>query len=97
MHWTKELIAMAVILPAAIAGALRYVADKSSWAAELSGYEHAVQHFRRGAAALAGARDMDEIAEHRELIRALGAEALSENEAWLRSHRERPLEPVVGG
>jgi len=35
--------------------------------------------------------------ERRQIILALGAEALRENETWLREHRERPLEPIVGG
>jgi hypothetical protein len=97
MKWAKELIAIAVIMPAAIAGALRFVADKSSWAAELAGYEHARAHFRRGQAALRATAPAAGAAEQRELILALGAEALAENENWLRAHRERPLEPIVGG
>jgi hypothetical protein len=99
LQWARELIAIAMILPATIAGALRFVADKSSWAAELAGYEHAGERFRRGRDALARA-PADQAAgaaERREIVLALGAEALDENEAWLRSHRERPLEPVVGG
>ena len=100
MKLAKELIGIAVIMPAAVAGALRFVADKSSWAAELSGYEHACGHFKRGQAALVAAgrvRGRGRRGEHREIILALGAEALSENENWLRAHRERPLEPIVGG
>jgi hypothetical protein len=99
MKFAKELVGIAVIMPPAIAGALRFVADKSSWAAELAGYEHARAHFGRGQAALAHAGPLKGAAkgEHREIILALGAEALSENENWLRAHRERPLEPIVGG
>jgi hypothetical protein len=98
-EWAKKMVAIAVILPAAIAGALRFVADKSSWAAELAGYEQARERFRRGRAALAetvgaGAR---EAAERREIVLALGEEALRETGSWLRAHRERPLEPIVGG
>ena len=93
------MFAIAVIFPAAIAGSIRYVAEKLSWEAELSGYEHACERFRRGLAALAAAKSMGsgEADEHREIVRAMGAEALSENENWLRAHRERPLEPLVGG
>ncbi len=99
MKLAKELVGIAVIMPPAIAGALRFVADKSSWAAELAGYEHARAHFGRGQAALvhAGPLRGAAVGEHREIILALGAEALSENENWLRAHRERPLEPIVGG
>ena len=99
MKWAKELIAIAVVMPAAIAGALRFVADKSSWSAELAGYEHTRAHFRRGQAAMEAAGPFVGAAagEQREIILALGAEALAENENWLRAHRERPLEPIVGG
>jgi len=86
-------------MPAAVAGALRFVADKSSWSAELTGYEHARAHFTRGQAALldAGPAEGPAEGERRQIILALGAEALRENETWLREHRERPLEPIVGG
>jgi len=99
MKWAKELIGIAVIMPAAVAGALRFVADKSSWSAELTGYEHARAHFTRGQAALldAGPAEGPAEGERRQIILALGAEALRENETWLREHRERPLEPIVGG
>ncbi|MBV9996853.1 MAG: hypothetical protein JO127_16750 [Caulobacteraceae bacterium] len=99
LEWAKDLIAIAVIVPAAMAGALRYVADKSSWAAELSGYEHAREQFQRGHDLLTAPSEGEALTapERREVVLALGEEALAENEAWLRSHRERPLEPVVGG
>ncbi len=93
---TREAIAILVIVPATVAGALRFVSEKSSWTAELTGYEHALDHLRRGERALA-ADGADDPVERRELIVALGVEALIENENWLRSHRERPLEPIVGG
>jgi hypothetical protein len=97
-RWAKELVAMAVILPISIAGAIRYVAEKLSWEAELSGYEHARERFRRGLDVLAEVRaSAPEASEdYRGIVRAMGAEALSENENWLRAHRERPLEPLVG-
>jgi hypothetical protein len=95
----KELVSMAVIIPAALAGAIRFVAEKLSWDSELTGYVHTRENFRRGqislARAEAGGADAEE--ERRHLLRALGGEALGENEAWLRAHRQRPLEPVVGG
>ena len=99
MKWAKELIGIDVIMPAAVAGALRFVADKSSWSAELTGYEHDRSHFMRGQAALLAIGPFvgPAVGEQREIILALGAEALMENENWLREHRERPLEPIVGG
>jgi hypothetical protein len=95
----KELVAMAVIIPAALAGAIRFVAEKLSWDSELTGYVHARENFRRGQISLtrAAARGADADEERRHLLRALGGEALGENESWLRAHRQRPLEPVVGG
>jgi hypothetical protein len=96
--WLEELLAFAVVLAATLAGAIRFVSDKSSWMAELTGYEHALRHFQRGQAALgAAAQHRDPEAERREVVLALGVEALAENENWLRSHRERPIEPIVGG
>jgi hypothetical protein len=39
--------------------------------------------------------DPAEVAVRRHaIIEALGREALKENEAWLRTHRDRPLEPL---
>jgi hypothetical protein len=97
--WAQELLAIAVIMAATIAGAIRFVSEKSSWAAELTGYEHARSHFQHGLDELAAVDEPEGkgAAERGEIIVALGAEALSENENWLRSHRERPLEPIVGG
>ena len=95
----REMVAIFVIVPAAIAGSIRYVAEKLSWEAELSGYEHACERFRRGLDALTAARAQGAEAseEYRQVVRAMGVEALAENENWLRAHRERPLEPLVGG
>jgi hypothetical protein len=97
----EKLMMLALVLPAAFAGALRFVADKLSWEAEMQGYERAVIHFRRADQALAEL----EVQGHAQATRRrrqmilvdLAAEALRENEAWLVAHRERPLEPVVGG
>jgi hypothetical protein len=96
--WARESIAIAVVLPVTAAGAIRFVSEKSSWSPELTGYEHAREHFRRGMRALSSISGLaPDDAERREIITALGEEALSENENWLRAHRERPLEPIVGG
>jgi hypothetical protein len=90
----KDMVAMAAILPVAAAGAIRFIAEKLSWSAELRGYKEAEARFRRGAEALADNPAAD---ARRRIITALGLDALRENEAWLRAHRERPLEPIVGG
>ena len=93
-HLAIDLVALAVILPAAISGTIRFIAEKLSWVTELNAYEKSLGRFRRGEAAIAAAPS-DE--SRRAIVLALGVEALRENEAWLRAHRERPLEPVVGG
>jgi chorismate mutase len=92
-HATRDLIAMATILAAAIAGALRFIAEKLSWSAELSGYLEAAERFRRGDRVHEAARTDD---DRRAIVLELGLSALRENEAWLRAHRERPLEPLTG-
>ena len=84
---------------AASAGAIRFVADKLSWESEFGRYEDALETFRKAKDALAHVTAAD--AQHQELRRsrillALGRQALAETEGWLRAHRERPLEPVVG-
>jgi hypothetical protein len=97
----EKLLMLALVLPAAFAGALRFAADKLSWEAELQGYERAVIHFRRADHALGALETQDRNAATRrrrqKILVDLAAEALRENEAWLVAHRERPLEPVVGG
>jgi hypothetical protein len=103
--WVEEvaekLLMLAVVLPAAFAGALRFVADKLSWEAELQGYERAENHFKRADHALGELEAQGRTAATRRrrqtIVLDLAAEALRENEAWLVGHRERPLEPVVGG
>ena len=73
-----------VVMSATLAGAIRFVSDKSSWTAELTGYEHALRHFRRGLKALQDAALLAGDAERREVVLAMGKEALAENENWLR-------------
>ncbi|HYC14577.1 MAG TPA: hypothetical protein VEC75_10020, partial [Stellaceae bacterium] len=92
-----ELVA---VVPAAIAGAIRYVAEKFSWEAELNGYEDTLRTFRRAKvelSAVEGQRISTETKHlrRRDLLVALGKEALEESEAWIRAHRERLIEPVV--
>jgi hypothetical protein len=101
LYLGRELATIATVLPAAFAGTLRFIAEKLSLEAELHGYEDAVELFRRAKAELAeidrGHLDPEAAARRREmLVVSLGKEALEESEGWLRAHRERPLEPVVG-
>jgi hypothetical protein len=97
----REMLVISSVVLTAIAGAIRFIADKLSWEAEVNGYEEILETFRRAKAELAalpsepGTQAGD--AARRSIILELGKEALDENETWLRAHRERPLEPLVGG
>ena len=97
-----DLLAILAILPAAMAGALRFVMDKLSWEAELHRYVDALETFQRARTELATIDGLPLTSATRatrqaNLLLALGKEALEESESWLREHQERPLEPVVGG
>lgn len=102
-EWRLHVIIVLSVVTTAAAGALRFVAEKLSWEAEGRSYMEALALFRYAARRLKAARDdtgrpqADRDAERGEIIRALGYEALKENEAWVRAHRERPLEPMIGG
>lgn len=96
-----ELVSAVVVVFAALAGAIRYRAEKLSWEAELRGYEDALEVFERAKSVLHSVetsnwgRDRKDQTRN-QIIFALGKEALTESENWLRAHRERPLEPLVG-
>jgi hypothetical protein len=99
-HLAHKLILIAMVAIIAVAGAMRYRADKLSQEHELLSYRDALETFRRAVDELdeIGA-DTSEAAQtrRREIFIAAGREALDENEAWIRAHRLRPLEPIVGG
>jgi len=84
---------------ASIAYGMQFICDRLSWPDEMRGYEDALEIFRRAQSSL---REIDGLAVdaaertvlQRTIIEALGKEALKENESWLRTHRERPLEPL---
>lgn len=78
----------------AIAGALHFLNEKLGHEAEAQAYREALDHFERAERALAGLAP--EAEEYRAIVRDLGKLALRENEEWLKAHRERPLNPVVG-
>jgi hypothetical protein len=84
---------------ASIAYGMQFICDRLSWPGEMRGYEDALEIFRRAQSTL---REIDGLAVdaaertvlQKTIIEALGKEALKENESWLRTHRERPLEPL---
>jgi hypothetical protein len=87
------------VAAATVASAMQFFSDQLSWSAELRGYEDALEVFRRAKVLFHGMYEpnMDsgeQIIRRKAVIEALGIEALKENESWLRTHRERPLEPL---
>lgn len=98
LHQFEEMLILAAVMSTTVAGALRFVSEKLSWEAELDGYEHAMDFFARAKESLAAqATSVPTEEERKALVQELAVEALRENEAWLLAHRERPLEPVMGG
>jgi hypothetical protein len=86
----------------AIAGGVRFIADKLAWEAEALAYHEAYMRFSHAEKLLADIdateySDDEKKQRKQEVLRELGRAALAENEAWLRAHRERPIEPVLGG
>jgi hypothetical protein len=96
-HQAEKLMLMGAVLTTALAGAIRFVADKLSWEAELQGYEQAHAYFHRAKRNLDALTGEDAPARRQALILELVDLALQEDEAWLTAHRERPLEPLLGG
>jgi hypothetical protein len=94
------LISVLVVISAA-AGALRYRMERLNIEAEALDYRDALGRFERAERRLARGSDpatgtpADEEAAQR-VVYELGCLALAENEAWLKSRRERPLTPMVG-
>lgn len=98
----KTPVVVALVLLLALAGAIRFVAEKLVWEAEAHAYEEAHARFAAAARAwgridTAGLPPVARDARRQDLARDLGCRALAESEAWLRAHRERPTEPMVGG
>jgi hypothetical protein len=93
------LLILGGVSVASIAYAMQFVSNQLSWAQEMRGYEDALEIFRRARSALKEIDDSEadqtkRIHRRHAIIEALGKEALKENESWLRTHRERPLEPL---
>ncbi|WP_029032439.1 hypothetical protein [Salinarimonas rosea] len=100
---TKYAAIVLVVLLNAVAGAWRYLAEKLGWEAEALAYRDAYRAFHRAEEALAALWDeasgrprAGREDEARAIVHELGRVALIENEAWLKTRRERPLTPVAG-
>ena len=94
-------VIITLVVLSAAAGALRYLIERLNVEAEALEYRDARGRFERAERRLAGGADpatgtpANEEAAKR-VVCELGRLALAENEAWLKSRRERPLTPVVG-
>lgn len=100
---TERLAVVVLVVLTAGAGAVHFHAEKRGYEAEAFAYRDALDKFERAEQAFAALVDpvsgvpVDaDVARARELVRELGLLALRENETWLKTHRERPLSPVVG-
>lgn len=93
-------ILMIAFLPA-MAGALRFISEKMAMEAEARSYRDALEWFERADRLLSelrpgqGRQEAD--AKARDVVRQLGILALGESQQWLKSRRERPLSPLIGG
>jgi len=95
-------VGIAIAVLSAIAGAIRFIADKLAWEAEAHRYEDARALFENARDALAAIDAQSgtpaaRLERRQAIILALGRAALAENEYWLRAHRERPVEQALGG
>jgi hypothetical protein len=100
---TERLAVVVFVVLTAAAGAVHFHAEKRGYEAEAFAYRDALDKFERAEQVFAALVDpvsgvpVDaHVARARGLVRALGLLALRENEIWLKTHRERPLSPVVG-
>jgi hypothetical protein len=100
---TERLAVVALVVLTAAAGAVHFHAEKRGWEAEAFAFRDALDKFERAERTFATLVDPvsgepadANVARARELVRSLGVLAMRENEAWLKTHRERPLSPVVG-
>jgi len=91
--FTERALIVLLVGLSAIAGAWRYLTERLNIEAEAHEYRDAHVRFDRAEHLLAAEPDEGRA---RAIVFELGRLALAENEAWLKSRRERPLTPVVG-
>lgn len=100
-HTAEHIMVVGLVVLSAWAGAWRYLTERRNVEAEALEYPEAEGRFERAERLLAPGSDpatgtpQDE-ARAQALVLELGRLAMTENEAWLKSRRERPLTPVVG-
>jgi len=93
-------ILIIAFLPA-MAGALRFISEKMAVEAEARSYRDALEWFERADRLLSEVRPgegrPEADARARDVVLQLGVLALGESQQWLKSRRERPLSPLIGG
>ena len=98
---TKYMAIIYVIFLPALGGAMRFLSEKLAIEAEALSYRDAYGRYAHAAELLSklnpGQGDAAADERARDVIRHLGELALRENEAWLKTRRDRPLSPVIGG
>jgi hypothetical protein len=99
--YSKYLVIVFIVLLPAVAGAMRFQAEKLAYEAEALSYREALRWFEHADELLnqrpPGCGDETADARARDIVGRLGCLALAENEAWLKARRERLLTPVIGG
>lgn len=100
-HPSYYMVIVSIVFLPAVAGAIRFIGEKLAIEAEALSYRDAYVWFEDAAlrleAAPPGRGNALDDDRARDLVRKLGILALGENENWLRSRRERPLSPLIGG
>jgi hypothetical protein len=94
-HWLGEVPILVLGMLPASAAFFVIVAEGRAYEAQAHAYARAGAVFRR-AAARADALRPDDRQGWRELVLAVGREALAENAAWLEAHRQRPVASKAG-
>ena len=92
---TKLVLILATVITA-IAGALRFYVETLAFEPELHQYREALVIFQRAQTELSkieGDQSLHARKRRADILMSLGEKALAENEAWIRAHRLRPLEP----
>jgi hypothetical protein len=98
-EFAKNLMIIVLVGMSAVAGAWRYLTERLNVEAEAHEYRDAGMRFSHAKDRLAKCFAHGIPANQgpaRAIVEDLGRLALAENEAWLKSRRERPLTPVVG-
>jgi hypothetical protein len=97
---TKYMAIICIIFLPALGGAMRFLSEKLAIEAEALSYRDAYGWYAHAAELLLkfnpGQGDTAADERARDVIRRLGKLALRENEAWLKTRRQRPLSPVIG-